>query len=700
MVGDVLGAGAGNLVPCLVRVVERNMDSLTEPGAARRRVRRLTLGLRPHPGPTADQIALDHRRGPRRGRITRPSQGLDALLLARGAADWATISAARDAANANGLTLGEVLLARKALSEADLLSALAQSHGLCLAEDRPLPSDPQLVGYLCASDALALAAVPMERVGGVVIVATHRPDRAEAIHAALRLPMGLRAVLVLAPRARIMAAQIALYGEALARLAEGQAPLSVSCRGWRSRTAMRGAIVLVVMIAALIIVQPAWATAAAFGLAIVIFLANMVLKILAFAATLRARQHQPPCASQAPAAAAGLAQALRLPMVSILVPLYQEREIASTLMAALARLDYPPERLDVLLVTEQDDVLTHSALAAITLPGWARIVTVPPGHPRTKPRALNFALNFARGEIIGIYDAEDRPEPDQILRVVQRFRERGPDTACLQGQLDYHNAGHNLLSRLFTIEYAVWFRVLLPGVQRLGLVVPLGGTTLFLRRAALMQVGGWDAHNVTEDAELGLRLARHGYRTEIIETTTFEEANAAIRPWIRQRSRWQKGYLLTWAMAMRRPRQLWRDLGPMRFWAMQVQILFAVAGFLTAPLLWSLMIKPFGFSHPLDGFVGPLGYGMLATIFVASLMLSISLTFHATKAPHLRSLRPYVVLCELYFLLGTVSAWRALTEMLARPFFWAKTQHGHFGGASTAGDAAEPARPVPSAPLP
>lgn len=601
---------------------------------------------------------------------------------------------AREAATQGDLWIGHVLLARDALSETDLLAALADIHGLGLADEGPLPCAPELAACLGVADALALDAVAMARAGSVVIVATGRPDRAEDIHAALRLMPGQRAVLVLAPRARIMAAQISLYGEALTRLAEGQAPLAASCRGWRAQLAGRKMIVIMLAIIALGLAQPTLLVALAFGAAMLIFLGNMALKICAFGATLRAARQPPP----PPQAQLNFAQAP--PTVSILVPLYQERAIATTLMAWLSRIDYPPERLDVLLVVEQDDHLTRDALAAMSLPGWARIVTVPPGDPRTKPRAMNFALNFARGEIIGIYDAEDRPESDQIFRVVQRFAELGPDTACLQGQLDYYNARHNLLSRLFAIEYAIWFRVLLPGVQRLGLVVPLGGTTLFLRRAALTHVGGWDAHNVTEDAELGLRLARHGYRTEIIETTTFEEANAAVFPWLRQRARWQKGYLLTWAIAMRNPLGLWRDLGTRRFLAVQVQILFAVAGFLVAPLLWSLMIKPFGNAHPLDALVGPFGYGVMATIFVASLVLSVSLAIFATRAPHLRGLRPFIPLSELYFLLGTLSAWRAAADMVMRPFFWAKTQHGQFGGASPDTTKALSLSSEPSASLP
>ena len=623
-----------------------------------------------------------------------PPKALDALLLARGAVDAAELDRARAIQSDLDLPLGDILLARGSLSEADLLSAQAESHGLSITDLSACATDPWLAACLAAGAALRLDAVPVSRCGRVLVVATCRPEQGDAILAALDLPEGYRAVLTLASRVGITAAQIALYGEQMARLAEGQAPQSQSCRSWRPGIARQ--VVLCMLMSAVLagVLWPVAMTATAFGLALLIFAANTLLKATAFAATLRA---------DALGGRDGMDQAspeqMRRPTVTLLVPLYREPEIATTLLKRLHRLDYPRERLDVILIVEDDDRLTRDVLAATRLPGWVRVITVPPGHPRTKPRALNFALNFAKGEIIGIYDAEDRPDPAQIERVARRFATLGPEVACLQGRLDYYNAGHNLMSRLFTIEYAVWFRVLLPGVQRLGLVVPLGGTTLFLRRAALEHVGGWDAHNVTEDAELGLRLARHGYRTEILATTTFEEANAAVIPWIRQRSRWQKGYLLTWAMGMRAPRALWRDLGTVRFLAVQVQLFCAVAGFLVAPLLWTLMVKPFGIAHPLDAVVDPLGYGILATVFVASLCLSAAIALRATRASHLRSLRPFILLSEFYFLLATLSAWRAATETLMRPFWWAKTTHGAFGGTAGTDPPAVSAPPAP-APLP
>jgi len=637
------------------------------------------------PAPDARQMVQTARA---RLPISRPRSGpqaVEALLLARGVITAADLADAREARRSLDLPLGDILLARGALSEVDHVAALAECHVMGLSDLAARPPARDLEGELPVAAALALEAVPTERIGALLVIATCRPDRAEAIRASL--PADRRAVVTVAPRSQITAAQIALYGEALARLAEGQAPQRDSCRSWQPGTVTRNLAGLALALSVLALALPGLAVGAVFGLALLIFAGNMVLKAAAFAAALRATRRADTHPAEAPTL-------LRAPMVSLIVPLFREREIAATLVTRLSQLDYPRERLDVLLAVEADDATTRAALATTLLPPWARVITVPEGHPRTKPRALNFALNFARGEIIGIYDAEDRPDPDQITRITRRFAERPPMVACLQGRLDYYNARHNALSRLFAIEYANWFRVLLPGVERLGLVVPLGGTTLFLRRATLVEVGGWDAHNVTEDAELGLRLARRGYRTEIVDTTTYEEANAAVLPWIRQRSRWQKGYLMTWAMAMREPRALRRDLGTTRFLALQVQFLCAVAGFLVAPLLWSLMVKPFGLAHRLDALVGPLGYGLLATAFVASAVLSIALSVHATREAHLRHLRPWILLSELYFLLATISAWRAAAEMLLRPFWWAKTSHGQFGGV------AAPATPLPSAPLP
>ncbi|MCB2116528.1 MAG: glycosyltransferase, partial [Rhodobacteraceae bacterium] len=339
-------------------------------------------------------------------------------------------------------------------------------------------------------------------------------------------------------------------------------------------------------------------------------------------------------------------------------------------------IDYPKELLDILLVVEEDDIATRAALARRPLPRWMRTVIVPAGKLRTKPRALNFALDFCRGSIVGIWDAEDAPDPGQIRAIVGRFAAAPAEVACLQGVLDFYNARHNWITRCFAVEYAGWFRAMLPGLAALGLVVPLGGTTVFFRRAALEALGGWDAHNVTEDADLGLRLARRGYRTELVATETREEPNSRPVAWIRQRSRWQKGYAITWASHMRDPARLWRDLGPKRFLGVQILFLGTLSQAILAPVLWSFWLVALGLPHPLTGLLPQGAFTALGTLFLASEVTGIGVGLWATRGPQHRHLMKWVPTLHAYFPLASVSAYRALLECATRPFHWEKTAHG------------------------
>ncbi|MGB3247974.1 MAG: glycosyltransferase family 2 protein, partial [Tabrizicola sp.] len=430
--------------------------------------------------------------------------------------------------------------------------------------------------------------------------------------------------------------------------------------------------VLAVTLAALLVAPLATGLA---GLTFAVFSLACIalLKIAATIAALRAPLpgHEP--ASDAIA-----------PVVSVIVALYREADIAPRLVRRLARLDYPAELLDVILAVEAEDHITLDALATAELPPWMRIVVVPEGQVKTKPRALNHAFDHARGAIIGVYDAEDAPDPDQLLRVVARFQRSGPEVACLQGTLDYYNPRTNWLSRCFTIEYAGWFRLVLPGLARLGLVVPLGGTTLFFRRDVLDRLGAWDAHNVTEDADLGIRLARYGYRTELIDTITHEEANCRALPWIKQRSRWIKGYMMTWAVHMRQPRLLWRQLGPKGFLGFQVLFLGTIAQFLLAPLLWSFLLLPFGFDHPLYAAMPVPAVWAMAAIFFLSEAANILIgALGLGRTKHGLSLI-WVLTLKIYYPLASLAAYKGLLELATRPFYWDKTTHGLFDHADDA----------------
>jgi cellulose synthase/poly-beta-1,6-N-acetylglucosamine synthase-like glycosyltransferase len=252
------------------------------------------------------------------------------------------------------------------------------------------------------------------------------------------------------------------------------------------------------------------------------------------------------------------------------------------------------------------------------------------------------------------------------------------EVACVQGYLDFYNAERNWLSRCFTIEYSVWFRVLLFGVQRLGIPIPLGGTTVFFRRRALEQVGAWDAHNVTEDADLGMRLARFGYRCEMVATITEEEANSkSVRDWIRQRSRWLKGYAITWATHMRDPLALLRDLGPWGFVGFQVLFLGGMTSYLAVPVFWLLWTWSLGFGGPLWHGLGPAVAPVFFVLMFAAQSVMLATAGIALAASGRRRMLAWVPTLPIYWLFGAVAAYRALAEIFYAPFHWHKTRHGH-----------------------
>ncbi len=242
-----------------------------------------------------------------------------------------------------------------------------------------------------------------------------------------------------------------------------------------------------------------------------------------------------------------------LPNYTVLVPAYDEPEVVGGLVAAMESLDYPRDKLQVLLLLEEDDDVTIAAAADVMTSGAVTVLLVPAAQPRTKPKASNFGLHFATGDIVTIYGRRDVPDPLQLRRVAVAFDDLDDDVACVQARLDFHNSGDNVLTAWFTADYGLWFGFLLPGLMASRSPIPLGGTSNHLRRRVLDEIGAWDPFNVTEDADLGIRIAVHGMRTAVLDSTTWEEANVDAINWIRQRSRWYKGYLQTFLVHMRSP---------------------------------------------------------------------------------------------------------------------------------------------------
>lgn len=368
-----------------------------------------------------------------------------------------------------------------------------------------------------------------------------------------------------------------------------------------------------------------------------------------------------------------------LPVYTLLIPLYKEAKSVPGLISAMRALDYPPEKLDIKLVVEADDADTRAAIAAIGLPAHMEEVAVPNVGPRTKPKALNMALAFARGSYVAVFDAEDEPEEDQLKRALAAFRKGGSRVACVQARLCVDNGAERWISGHFAAEYAGQFDVLLPVLNALKMPILLGGTSNHFRRDILEQLGGWDPFNVTEDADLGIRLARAGWRTEVIASSTFEEAPVALRAWLGQRTRWLKGWAQTILVHGRNPRALVRDLG----WRGTAAMLVLTAGPFASALLhpfcllllaWHVLLGDFGEACTTWAEVVTsaltyvnLGAGYFATAFIIRTGL-------ARRGETLRSDLVWTI--PVYWLLLSLAAWRAVVDLVRRPYHWEKTAHG------------------------
>lgn len=371
-----------------------------------------------------------------------------------------------------------------------------------------------------------------------------------------------------------------------------------------------------------------------------------------------------------------------LPLFSVMVPMYHESESVARLVRSLQAMDYPASKLDVQLLLEEDDTETRAAAAAAALPAGFRVTLIPPSQPRTKPKACNIGLAQAQGEYLVIYDAEDRPEPDQLKKAVLGFRRAGKKVVCLQSRLNFYNPRQNLLTRLFTAEYSAWFDLSLPGLCATGGVIPLGGTSNHFVTARLKELLGWDAYNVAEDCDLGIRIYRRGFETRMLETTTWEEACSQVRFWIPQRTRWMKGYIQTYLVHMRRPLRLLRELGWGRFLHFQMLIGGSVFAALLNPFFWCLALLWFLLRvDALTALFPGLVFAMGVTCLFAGNFAFVYMGAIGCFRRRYWDLVAYALLAPAYWILMSYSGWRAFFQFFADPFKWEKTRHG-LGGAS------------------
>jgi len=381
-----------------------------------------------------------------------------------------------------------------------------------------------------------------------------------------------------------------------------------------------------------------------------------------------------------------------LPIYTLLVPLFRETAVLPQLIAALEELDYPKAKLDIKLLLEEIDTKTIEAVNTMNLPPYFHVVIVPDSQPRTKPKALNYGLQLAQGDFVVIYDAEDIPEPNQLRQALEIFENSPSNCAVIQAKLNFYNQKQNWLTKQFTMEYSSLFDGVLPAYFKFSIPLPLGGTSNHFRTEVLHTVGAWDPYNVTEDADLGMRLYRHGYRADLLGSTTYEEACSQFSSWLYQRTRWLKGWMQTYYVHMRQPFTLWRELGTWKFIGFQLVIGAPIFSALVHPiflgfLVWSFLFKGmpfFEFPNFYDSWLlnlpqnWPLNWPLWGLALFNLIVGYFATMWLGSQALHFRKLSGFIftiTTLPLYWLLISFATYRALFQLIHAPFYWEKTDH-------------------------
>lgn len=596
-------------------------------------------------------------------------------LLDLGLVDKQTLSAALGVAEASGSRLGEVLVSTGAMDSATMTRALADLWQMPFVVPTRVAPDPALA--VDVSTVLRDHWLPLRRQGdGVTVAVTDRPT--EEQRASVRSALGLDPHFVLADPWDFQQAVLDRYrGDLGQRAALGlwgrspdQSARTVLVR-WQQ-------VAGVVLLAALVVVAVLMPHELVVVLSVLVGLSFLVGTGFKFWASLRGARMEN-VARTDPGELAAL-QDNELPHYTVLVPVYKEANIVANLIENLGALDYPAHLLEVLILVEEDDKETRAAAEAASPPPHFKFITVPAGAPQTKPKACNVGLEFAKGEFLVIYDAEDKPEPDQLKKAFLAFRAAGEDLVCVQAALNYFNADENALTRMFTLEYSFWFDYMLPGLEYGRLAIPLGGTSNHFRVSGLRRLGGWDPFNVTEDADLGIRSSAEGFRVGVIDSTTYEEANTSYPNFVRQRSRWIKGYMQTTLVHLRHPLRLLRVAGLRQ----ALSFLFLVGGtpatFLAVPVLYvvfalSLLVRPDQLAFLFPGWV--LWLSLFNLGVGSALMIYVSMMGAFKRGRY--GLVLWGLANPLYWMLHSVSAYKALWQLVVKPHYWEKTAHGLTG---------------------
>jgi glycosyltransferase XagB len=584
--------------------------------------------------------------------------------------DWAMAARAR-----SGSSLSAILISSGLLGRHDLYEVIAEATGIPFCDLSQEPPDPKLLAQQDPARLTRDGWIPVRELpdGSVLVAGDHAPE--PAVLASVRQALGRPVTYHLTTDWDLRAA----LQRSLRNVIADQASLGL----WRrsatqsARKALypRQAVGLLAALAAVIVAFVVWPIGSLQTLSVsvsVLFLLFVSFKFVVCMAGARRERYQ----AVTPQDLAALTEE-DLPVYTVLAPMFHEANVVGQLVTNLGNLDYPVTKLEVLLLLEESDAETIAAANAAGLPPWMSVILVPRGQPQTKPKACNVGLFFAQGDHLVIFDAEDKPDPDQLKKAVVAFRRGGERMVCVQAALNYWNVYENFLTRMFTAEYSFWFDYMLPGLDALRLPIPLGGTSNHFRTDTLRRLGGWDPFNVTEDADLGIRAAAEGYTVGVINSTTFEEANAKFGNWIRQRSRWIKGYMQTTLVHARSPIRLVKVCGVRQSLGFLLLVAGTPLSFLFVLPLWILFLVSLAIPAPIFTELYPgwwLWLGLFNLLVGNSLMIYVSMMGAFLRQRY--GLVVWSLLNPVYWLLHSLASYKALWQLITRPHYWEKTTHG------------------------
>lgn len=605
--------------------------------------------------------------------LTRPPIHLGELLIARGALTVEQLAAGLEQQRRSGGRIGEIVMHNGWIDERTLVDVIAEQMELPVVDLTDFEPDATALAQLPEPVMRELRCVPIGVDERTLYLAVGEPPD-EAMRERLREYSSLEVKPFLATKSSIDELLQRLFRHAYIDTAtyEMVRRFPDDCANRVVTGAQRAGLALVaVLLAIMLVIFPIPTLVVVLGLISVFYVLVSGYKLYLVYAAL-SHEYELEVSDEEIAAV----DEHDLPVYTVLVPLYKEAAVIPQLAAGIEELDYPKHLLDVRLLCEEDDDETIEMIRELHLPPHFKLVIVPPSQPKTKPKACNYGLLHAEGKYCVIYDAEDQPDPDQLKKVVLAFRKAGGSVTCVQAKLNYFNREQNLLTKWFSVEYSMWFDLILPGLDKQNVPIPLGGTSNHFVTARLVELGAWDPFNVTEDADLGIRLHKAGYQTAIIDSTTYEEANSAGGNWIRQRSRWIKGYIQTWLVHMRHPFRLMREVG-IKSWLSFNLIVGGTFIFLINPLMW-LLTTLFFFTQ--SGLIRSLFPGVIfymsSTLLFIGNFLFVYLNVAGAVQRRYFSLAKFALLSPLYWGLMSYAAWKGFIQLFTNPFYWEKTQHG------------------------